>query len=146
MISRRFSGVSCSEGFYKDRIVTKFNDQSKFQHLLKCYCPNWLLHDGGPYHIENSPLIYFTLVSIMIGTSIMNELNSPNVYPLKKGCKFDACKQREKLTAVLVNAVSIAYDLSSGDGKKIVYLQFFQRCNKFLFLFLCLYFFFLIAL
>ena len=47
-------------------------------------------------------------------------------------------------TAVFVNAVGIAYNLSSGDGKKIllllIRLHFFPKSNKFLFLFLCLKF------
>ena len=39
-----------------------------------------LFHDGGPYHIETSPLICRANQCTglyMIGTSVMKELNSP---------------------------------------------------------------------
>ena len=45
---------------------------------LKPYTLHNLFHDGGPYHIESSPLICYASQWTgfsMIGTSVMKELN-----------------------------------------------------------------------
>ena len=74
----------------------------------------------------------------MIGISIKKDLKTLNVYSLNKGCDLDAYMQHGELTRVFLNAVSVAYDLSSDDFKKTPFVYiFFERsflaCTSFFF-------------
>ena len=49
-----------------------------------CFSTVYLLHNGGPYHVETSPLICLTnqwTGFYMIGTSAMQELNRWKIMP-----------------------------------------------------------------
>ena len=49
-------------------------------------------HDGGPYHIETSPLIYKAnqwTGFYIIGTSVMKELNSNHLYVVSNTLSTD---------------------------------------------------------
>ena len=72
-----FSLWVCSMFYFFQRTLS----QKKFRKLLSPslvkFCP-YLFHEGGPYHIETSPLIcsaYQCTGFYMIGTSVMNKLN-----------------------------------------------------------------------
>ena len=58
-------------------------DYEFFKPCLQCICPE-LFHDGGPYHIETSPLICRAnqwTGFFMIGTSAMEEFKSLSTSP-----------------------------------------------------------------